>query len=593
MITGRSLVAGIPVGPRQAGPHADVLAFRALNPATGEELPTVFYSASSEEIRDAGIAAARAYSATLLRSAQDRAALLAGIAAQLDDIRDDVISIASKETGLSSSRLGHECERATSTLRMFADLVRDGSWVRAVVDPARAAAGTMCSPDLRLMLRPLGPVAVFGASNFPLAYSTAGTDTSSALAAGCPVIVKGHPSHPATGEMVAHAIVRAVDAAGFDPGLFSFLHSGGGGARESAVGRELVQLPMIRAVGFTGSYRAGTAIEELCRARTANGRPDPIPMFAEMGSTNPVFVLPALLERRAKALAATLFASMTNSAGQMCTCPGLIVIPETAGAAEFVAEFERLVSASGGMTMLSFRVREGYHERVVELVRTPGVTLNARGALATSGPGLGASSGVVTQLGSGAHSGSGSVIGSGLGSLPNRPALESVAMVFSCSLSAFRTAETVRDECFGPSTVIVRCPAADDLIEAAELIRGSLTASVFTRLHADDAVGDADRVLAVRLLAALERRAGRIVFDGVPTGVAVSPAMVHGGPFPATNQPHATAVGPHAVERWCRPVCYQNVPTDLLSPELRDENPMNVQRWAAGTWGRGPLPPRT
>lgn len=583
MITGRSLVAGIPVGPRHAGPHADVLAFRAINPATGEELPTVFYSASGEEIRDAGVAAARAFAASSVRSAADRADLLAGIATQLDEIRDAVISIATKETGLSSARrLGPELERATGTLRMFADVVRDGSWVRAAVDPSRAPAHTARTPDLRRMLRPLGPVAVFGASNFPIAYSTAGTDTSSALAAGCPVIVKGHPSHPGTGEMVAHAIARAIDSTGFDPGMFSFLHSGGGGSRELAVGRELVQLPAVRAVGFTGSYRAGMAIEELCRSRQLNGRPDPIPMFAEMGSTNPVFVLPALLERRAPELAATLFTSMTSSAGQMCTCPGLIVIPESAGAAEFVAEFERLVSASGGMTMLSFRVREGYHERVVELVRTPGVTLNARGSLEQPHThGIGAQAGAGTGP---------AALGPGVGSLPNRPALESVAMVFSCTLSAFRTADTLRDECFGPSTVIVRCPTAEDLIEAAELIRGSLTASVFTRLGADGHVSESDRVLAVRLLATLERCVGRIIFDGVPTGVAVSPAMVHGGPFPATNQPNSTAVGSHAMERWCRPICYQNVPPDLLNAELRDENPMNVHRWAGGAWGRGPTP---
>jgi NADP-dependent aldehyde dehydrogenase len=568
-VTGRSIVCGLPGGPRQAGPQADLLAFRALNPATGEELPTVFYSATSDEVRAACAGAARAFEANALRPRGDRAALLERIADEIDGFGEGLLELASRETGLSVARLAPERDRTSATLRMFAETVREGSWVRAVVDAREVSRDALLGPsgaqgvrpDLRAMLRPLGPVAVFGASNFPLAYSTAGTDTSSALAAGCPVVVKGHPSHPGTGELVAHAIRRAVDALSFDPGTFSFLHSGGGGARENAVGKELVQDRNIRAVGFTGSLRGGMALAELARTRTHGPVADPIPVFAEMGSTNPVFVLPGALARAGEAIADRLFASFTASAGQMCTCPGLIFVTEGPAAAAFVERMGAKVTAGTSLTMLSFRVREGYHERVVETVRTPGVTLAARGTLRPTG----------------GDAAAGGVSGPGIGTLPNRAAFESVAMLFSTTLEAFRVNESLREECFGPSTIVVVCPTPESLVEAAELVQGSLTASVYSHVRSDgladgpevEAARERDRALAVRLLAVLERRAGRVIFDGVPTGVTVSEAMVHGGPYPASNQAHATAVGARAAERWCRAVCYQNVPRELLPEELR------------------------
>ncbi|MBS0195976.1 MAG: aldehyde dehydrogenase (NADP(+)) [Planctomycetes bacterium] len=490
--------------------------FHAFSPALNRPLPQAHRAATPDEVDSACLLAAEAFAPFMERSREDRAALLESIAANIAALGDSLLNTASEETGLSVPRLGSERDRTVFTLRHFAAIVRDGSWARPCIDPGDPNRKPLPKPDLRRMLRPLGPVAVFGASNFPLAYSTAGGDTASALAAACPVVVKGHPSHPATGAAVAQAVGQAVESARFHHGVFSYLQAGGD--RELAIGEEVVLHPAIQAVGFTGSFRGGTGLAAL-----AASRPRPIPVFAEMGSINPIFVMSRALARDAEAIAEKVFASITNSTGQMCTCPGLVFLPQGQNAQRFADRLAALVRSSSPQNMLGERIRRSFLSRMREVSELPGVDQLAR----SDGP-------------------------SGEG-------LTQATTVLQTSLNTFNTFPTLMDECFGPSTILVLCPSENDFPAAAERCPGSLAAAIFC----DD--GD----IALGLAEVLARRAGRVVFNGVTTGVEVSPAMVHGGPWPSTNQPHTTAVGAMAIERWCRPVCYQNAPIDLLPRELR------------------------
>jgi NADP-dependent aldehyde dehydrogenase len=394
---------------------------------------------------------------------------------------------------------------------MFANVVREGSWIDAAIDRADPARSPLPKPDLRRMLRPLGPVAVFGASNFPLAYSVAGGDTASALAAGCPVVVKGHPAHPGTGEMVAAAVSRAVAKVGLHPGTFSFLHSGG--ERDLAVGTELVSHPAIKAVGFTGSPVGGMAL-----VRLAASRSDPIPVFAEMGSVNPVVILPGALAANPADLAGKLAASATASYGQMCTCPGLIFAVQSPAFDALKVALSAAFAAAKPAPMLSPRVRDGYLRRLGDNAHTSGVEILA-GSESQASPAL-----------------------------------------LAVDAATFIASPGLHEECFGPAAILVACRSVAEMLEAAAHIPGSLTATLWA-----DASDDASRFVDL-----LTQRAGRFIVNGVPTGVEVSPAMVHSGPMPACNRPDTTAVGPQAIRRWCRPVCYQNVPQYLLPEELRD-----------------------
>ena len=542
---GRSIIAGTPTSRTSA---QSMFSFHAVNPATGTDLPEVFECASIDDVAQACAAAQAAAPDYQKFTPDDRAAFLELCADNILRAGDAILERAAIETGLSvTPRLAGERDRTVFTLRMFADLVREDDWARPLLDGADPDRKPIPKPDLRTMLMPLGPVAVFGSSNFPLAYSTAGTDTSSALAAGCPVIVKGHPAHPGTGELVAHCIADAARQAGMPPGVFSFLHAGGGGAREMAVGRELVQNRSIRAVGFTGSLRGGMALAEFGAGRTFDGRRDPIPVFSEMGSVNPVFIMPDALEERGAEIAAKLATSFTGSAGQLCTCPGLVIIARTASSDAFIAALSELTAMAGPMTMLSHRIREAFHERAVELAGTRGVALAARSVLPRHpAPDPNAP---------------------GIGSLPDRAAAETVAMLFRTDIDTFLSQRVTQEECFGPSTMIVECESVERFAEAARAVQGSLTGSIF--LSGKGGVSERDAVAALPVIEALTRVAGRIVFDGVPTGVEVSAAMVHGGPYPASNQPHSTAVGARAIERWCRPVCFQNCPPKFLPAALR------------------------
>lgn len=537
---GRSYVSGSPV---QGDPTGS---FHAINPTLGQPTGIVYSAATPQALDRACTQAWAAFYAIQERTAEDRALLLEAIAEQILSLGDSLIETAIAETGLQPQRLIPERERVVASLRLLAKTVREGSWVRASLDKGDPARKPAPRPDLRRMLRPLGPIAVFGASNFPLAYSAMGTDAASALAAGCPVVVKGHPSHPGTGELVAQAVTTAVGICGFHPGTYSYLQAGG--VRETAIGRELVTHPCIRGVGFTGSFAGGTALAELARTRE-----DPIPVFAEMGSINPVFVLPHAMDEAGKAIAEKLYNSVTSSVGQMCTKPGLIFAVRGDGYVEFEHTLIEMANKGIGHTMLSRKIQGNFAKRLSEIAAIEGVEIRG-GSLQTA------------KLAE--H-------------MPTEGPVSAVPALLKTKFETFAKHPTLRDECFGPSVILVVCEKSSQLFEAATMIRGSLTGSIMT--------GPLDGALAKQLHTALEMRVGRIIYNGVPTGVEVAHSMVHGGPFPSSNQPHTTAVGPMAMERWCRPVCYQNAPDPLLPIELRNANPLGIARLVDGEWTNKPL----
>lgn len=521
VVVGRSIVRGVPVAP-----GGDAFS-PAWTPGAAVHAGP-FVSASPSNVETACEAASEAF--VLLgkvdRSARARMLDLAadGIAA----LGDTLVKAASDETGLPLPRIAGERDRTVRQLRMFAGIVREGSWVEAVIDSADPARQPLPKPDIRRMLRPLGPVAVFGASNFPLAYSVAGGDTASALAAGCSVIVKGHSAHPVTGELVARELAEAVAKAGLPSGTFGFLHAGG--QRDSAVGAELVRHPAIAAGGFTGSVAGGMAL-----ARIASERPRPIPFFAEMGSVNPVVILPAAMKSKGSDIAAKIYGSFTNSAGQMCTCPGLILALSGADFEALAASLAALAKAGAAQPMLTPKVRDSWRSSIRDSI--------AAGAVPLAGP-----------------------------SNDSEPAERPVLL--RVSSAGFRASPRLREECFGPSTLLVECTNVDDLAACVLSVGGSLTATLWAE--------ESDP--ASQLLPALERIAGRVVLNGVPTGVEVCDAMVHSGPFPACNRPESTAVGAFAIRRWCRPVAYQALHDSLLPAELKSSNPLAIRRIVDGKW---------
>lgn len=483
--------------------------FSNINPGTGQQGPT-FTAASTADVDTAARHAQEAFRSGLPRAA--RAELLDAAADELAALGDALLDTAAAETALPAKpRLSGERDRTVSQLRMFANVVREGSWIDAAIDRADPTRTPLPKPDLRRMLRPLGPVAVFGASNFPLAYSVAGGDTASALAAGCPVVVKGHPAHPATSAMVADALDRAVTKAGLHPGTFKLLQSGGD--RDIDVGKELVTHPAIKAVGFTGSTAGGMAL-----VRLASARPDHIPVFAEMGSVNPVVILPEALAANAPEIASKLATSATASNGQMCTCPGLIFACLGHGFDTFKAALISAFANAPAAPMLTPRVREGFLHRLAENAKAAGVTV-AAGSESKASPAL-----------------------------------------LTVDAATFIATPTLHEECFGPAAILVICRSTEEMEQAVAHLPGSLTGTLWADSK-DDALPFVDLLTA---------RVGRFIVNGVPTGVEVSSAMVHSGPMPSCNRPDTTAVGPQAIRRWCRPVCYQNVPQHLLPEELRD-----------------------
>lgn len=481
------------------------------------------------DVEAATTAAAEAFASYRATSPTRRADFLEAVAAEIEADRDAIIETAVAESNLPLARITGEVGRTTGQLRMFAGVVRQGDHLGVRIDPAMPDREPLPRSDIRQRMVPLGPVAVFGASNFPLAFSTAGGDTASALAAGCPVVVKGHPAHPRAGVLVARAITRAVESEGLHPGTFSFLLGDG-----IELGQALVQDPRITAVGFTGSRAGGLALVE-----TASKRAVPIPVYAEMSSINPVVVLPgALAGADTTAFAQAYVGSLTLGAGQFCTNPGLLFLPTGEAGDAFMEATAAAVAEATGQRMLTPGIAEAYVAGTRRLKDTDGVR----------------------PVGEGSEGGE------------HAPApLVTEAPVERLS----EEGSVVAHEVFGASGVVVRYDDVDALLPRLADLEGQLTATV----HATDA----DSADAATLLPVLELKAGRILFNGWPTGVEVGHAMVHGGPFPATSDSRTTSVGSLAIERFQRPVAYQDVPADLLPEALRDDNPWGLTRRVDGT----------
>lgn len=502
--------------------------FAAVNPATGASLGPVFSSADNTEIELAAQLANAAFPIYGKLAGVNKGRLLREIATSLEAQAAQIVERAQLETALPKGRLEGELARTTNQLRLFAQLVEEGSWVNARLDSAEPSRQPAAKPDLRSMWRPLGPVVIFGASNFPLAFSVAGGDTASALAAGNPVIVKAHPAHPGTSELVGHVVRESVRRCELPEGVFSLLFDAG-----IEVGTRLVQHPLVKAVAFTGSFAGGTAL-----MRLAANRPVPIPCYAEMGSVNPVFVLPGAMRGRYSEIAAGLHSSFTLGAGQFCTKPGVIFVPKLEEAARFVEALAEKTTTTAQQAMLTRSIADKYLTAVKGRATGDGVKLVAK-AEVKDGPGTG-----------------------------------TCATVFATDATSFLENRSLSDEIFGPSTLLVEYPRYADLMAIAEKLEGHLTATI----HGTDD----DLVAYAGLISVLETKVGRLIFNGYPTGVEVGHAMVHGGPFPATSDGRSTSVGTQAIYRFARPVCYQNFPSSSLPDELKPDNPLNIHRMVDG-----------
>ena len=501
--------------------------FCATNPATREDLEGDFHAATSAEVsRCAELAASVAIPFGAL-TGKERGAFLRAIADEIEGLGDALIARATAETGLPEARIQMETGRTCGQLRLFAAMVEEGGWIDARIDHGDPDRQPLPKPDVRSMLRPVGPVVVFCASNFPLAFSVAGGDTAAAFAAGCPVIVKAHHAHPGTAELIGGAVNAAVEACALPEGVFSLLFGSG-----RDVGAALVQHPSVKAVGFTGSRSGGRALMDLAAAR-----PEPIPVYAEMSSINPVFVLPGALAERAKGIATGLHGSVTLGVGQFCTNPGLVMLGADLEASEFFGELNQLMSQSPEATMLTGGICKAYRDGVASRKS------NAR----------------IRQL-------------AAADATPE--AYTGAAAVFEADGDAFLEDASLAEEVFGPATLVVRHSGGEQLLDIARSLEGQLTVTI--QGTEDDLADNAE------LIRILETKAGRLLFNGFPTGVEVCHAMVHGGPYPATSDGRSTSVGTQAVFRFCRPVCFQNWPQTALPDELKEENPLGISRLVDG-----------
>ncbi|WP_028224216.1 aldehyde dehydrogenase (NADP(+)) [Paraburkholderia ferrariae] len=509
---------------------------RAFAPALGQEIEPAFGLGGTADVERACTLAADAFDPFRTAPLETRARLLEAIAERILAIGDALIERAHLESALPKARLEGERGRTVGQLRLFASLVRDGRWCGAVLDSALPERKPLPRSDLRAQRIGLGPVAVFGASNFPLAFSVAGGDTASALAAGCPVVVKAHPAHLGTSELVGRAIQQAVADVGLPGGVFSLVFGGG-----NAIGEALVAHPAIKAVGFTGSRGGGLAL-----VRIASQRPEPIPVYAEMSSINPMFVLPAALAARGEALAKGFVESLTLGVGQFCTNPGLVLGFDGPDLDRFVSDAATALAQKTAQTMLTAGIAASYRKAVDARVQQPGVERVAEG----------------TQPGP-----------------QSDPHCAAQPMLFKTTAAQFLAQHALAEEIFGPVSLVVACRDEAELLRVAGHLEGQLTATL--------QIDSGDYALARRLLPVLERKAGRILANGFPTGVEVSYAMVHGGPFPATSDARTTSVGAMAIERFLRPVCYQDLPAELLPPAVQDGNPLGLWRLRDGELMRG------
>jgi NADP-dependent aldehyde dehydrogenase len=501
-----------------------------VDPRTGEPGPDLAES-TADDLDAAIAAAAQAARDPRLGDAARRAAMLRGAGARLRDRRDEIVAVAGSESGLPAVRLNGELERTAVQMEMLADVIVAGEHLEVIIDPANPQAAPAPRPDVRRMQVPVGPVAVFGASNFPLAFSTAGGDTASALAAGCPVVVKGHPAHPRTGSLVAELLSAAVADAELPAGTFGHVLESGFGLAQS-----LVRDDRIEAVAFTGSLRGGRAIFDLAAAR-----PRPIPVYAEMGSLNPVIVTDAALQARAADIADGLAASVTTFGGQVCTKPGIVLFPAGAAGEGFCELVGARLAATAQQVLLTKAIADGFAAGVAEVDAVPGVT-----RLGGDGEADGDDDAVFA------------------GATPTAHRTEAPAL----------SAEALREEHFGPSVILVAYSDRSEVIDALSALGGQLGISI----HSEDA--DAEWVQGV--LPECVAQAGRIIFNGFSTGVAVCWAMMHGGPYPASSNAATTSVGMTAIGRFLRPVAFQNAPAALLPPALADDNPLHVPRRVDG-----------
>ncbi|QBI21418.1 aldehyde dehydrogenase (NADP(+)) [Egibacter rhizosphaerae] len=503
---------------------------QAIDPRTGEPVLPVFAEATTVEVDSAAGAAGSAAPALARWDGHRIAGLLRAIAAQLEERDEPIVARADLETALGLGRLRNELARTTAQFRMFADLVETGAHYEAIIDGPDPAT-TPPRPDLRRLLLPLGPVAVFGASNFPLAFSVPGGDTASALAAGCPVVAKAHPAHPGTSELCAAAIADAMRDAGAPAGTFSLVQGAG-----PEVGTMLVGHEAVAAVGFTGSLSAGRALHDV-----AASRPAPIPVYAEMGSLNPVFVTAAALAERGEEVASAFAGSMTLGTGQFCTKPGVVFVPDDEQGQAFAEAVVARLAAHDPGPLLTPRIRDSLATQLDETLQLPGVETLVEGQL------------------------------------PGGQAPIAGPTLLRTDFDTFLATSALAREHFGPVGLLVRV-GSSRLVEAAGHMDGSLTATV----HGTE--GEASRLEA--LFEELTRRAGRVIWNGFPTGVAVTAAQHHGGPYPATTAPGHTSVGTTAVRRFQRPVAYQGTPESLLPAALRDDNPLGIPRTVDGVLTR-------
>jgi len=505
--------------------------FKAIDPASDKELDGDFHIASQEDVDEALTLAENAFASYRYLDKKAKATFLRNIAEEITNLGDELIERAMAESGLPQGRLQGERGRTTSQLIMFADLVEEGSWVEATIDSAQPHRQPAPRADIRKMLVPVGPVVIFGASNFPLAFSVAGGDTASALAAGCTVVVKAHPAHPGTSALVGEAIKKAAERNNLPEGVFSMLYDEG-----YAVGEALVKHPKTKTVTFTGSYRGGTALVKL-----AQEREHPIPVFAEMGSINPTILLPEALENRYQEIAEQYAASITLGAGQFCTNPGLLIAIKSPVTDKFKQALGEAIEKVASSTMLTPGISKNYSNLFEEMLQEQGVSM----------------------IGTSAN-------------INREKANQARPVVAEVSASSFIVNPKLREEVFGPYSLLVTADYEVQLQQVVDALHGQLTASVV----ADE--GDLKKYKD--LIQGLVNIAGRVILNNVPTGVEVIPSMQHGGPFPATTDGRFTSVGTGAIKRFARPVAWQNWSNDLLPDELKDGNPLEIWRMVDHKW---------
>jgi NADP-dependent aldehyde dehydrogenase len=509
--------------------------FQGVNPVDGRALEPLFYEATVDEVDQAFRLAQQAFLIYRQKKPFEKAAFLERIGEEILARGDELIRRCMEETALPETRLIGERARTVNQLKLFAEVVREGSWAEARIDTAMPDRQPVPKPDIRQVHIPLGPVGIFGASNFPLAFSVAGGDTASALAAGCPVVVKAHPAHPGTSEIVGRAILKAAQETGMPEGIFSMLQG-----PSVEVGMAMVNHPLAKAIGFTGSFKGGKALYD-----AAVRRSEPIPVYAEMGSTNPVFLLPNAIKERKESIAKGLVGSVTLGVGQFCTNPGIVFLIQSAEGEDFINYIAEEMSAVHAGTMLTNNIKASYEKGIEARLSIEGVEVKAKGK-------------------------------PGGNKEKNQGRCQAMPFLLRTTAERFMKNSFLEEEVFGPATIIITAADKGQLMAAAAALKGHLTGTVHGTEKEMEEYAD--------LISLLESRAGRLIFNGFPTGVEVCHSMHHGGPFPATTDLRSTSVGTAAIKRFVRPICYQDFPQASLPDELKDGNPLNIFRLVDGEW---------